>query len=107
MPGFLTNRGRARLSDLAAASGGCLCCPTDRGGIQMSDIQDCLATLSAEQRATLRQQIRQQRAVVEVFPDQYDVALLGGGLAGLTLALQIQKSRPGTRIVVIEKQEFP
>ena len=58
----------------------------------MSAIQDCLATLSAEQRATLRQRIRQQRAAVEVFPDQYDVALLGGGLAGLTLALQIQKS---------------
>ncbi len=73
----------------------------------MSDVQDRLATLSTEQRATLRQRIRQQSAVVEVFPDQYDVALLGGGLAGLTLALQIQKSRPGTRIVVIEKQELP
>ena len=72
----------------------------------MSDVRNRLATLSVEQRATLRQRIRPQEAAVEVFPDQYDVALLGGGLAGLTLALQIQRSRPGTRIVVIEKQEF-
>jgi len=73
----------------------------------MSEIQDRLATLSAEQRAALRQRIRQQGAVVEACPERYDVVLLGGGLAGLTLALQIQQSRPGSRIVVIEKQGLP
>src|SRR6185312_9208429 len=43
----------------------------------------------------------------EVSSDQYDVAILGGGIAGLTLALQIKKTRPATRILVVEKQEHP
>ncbi|MEO7019919.1 MAG: tryptophan 7-halogenase [Ktedonobacteraceae bacterium] len=38
---------------------------------------------------------------------QYDVAILGGGLAGLTLALQIKKTRPETSILVVEKQKHP
>ena len=37
----------------------------------------------------------------------YDVAILGGGLAGLTLARQLLMRRPQTRIVVIEKRSFP
>ncbi|BCL84240.1 halogenase [Ktedonobacteria bacterium brp13] len=39
--------------------------------------------------------------------EQYDVAILGGGLAGLTLALQIKKARPDSKIIVIEKQKHP
>lgn len=38
---------------------------------------------------------------------QYDVAILGGGLAGLTLARQLLMSRPETSICVIEKRSFP
>lgn len=33
----------------------------------------------------------------------FDVAILGGGAAGLTLALQLYKARPGTSILVVEK----
>lgn len=40
-------------------------------------------------------------------PDEYDVAIIGGGIAGLTLALQLKKARAATRILVIEKQEHP
>ena len=40
-------------------------------------------------------------------PDRYDVAILGGGMAGLTLALQLKRTRPETSIVVIEKQKHP
>lgn len=37
----------------------------------------------------------------------YDLAILGGGLAGLTLARQLLLRRPDTRIAVIEKRRFP
>ena len=37
----------------------------------------------------------------------YDVAILGGGLAGLTLARQLLLKHPLTRIAVIEKRQFP
>ena len=43
----------------------------------------------------------------EPISEEYDVAILGGGQAGLTLALQLQQSRPATRILVIEKQAYP
>lgn len=39
--------------------------------------------------------------------NQYDVAILGGGLAGLTLARQLLMKRPETRIAVVEKRSFP
>lgn len=38
---------------------------------------------------------------------RYDVGILGGGLAGLTLALQIKMARPQTSILVAEKREGP
>lgn len=38
---------------------------------------------------------------------QYDVAILGGGIAGLTLALQLQKACPAISILVVEKQQHP
>jgi len=36
-----------------------------------------------------------------------DVAVLGGGLAGLTAALQLKRCRPATSIAVIEKRTHP
>ncbi len=38
---------------------------------------------------------------------KYDVAILGGGLAGLTLARQLLMKRPDIDIAVIEKRKFP
>jgi len=43
----------------------------------------------------------------ETTVDQYDVAILGGGMAGLTLAWQLKKARPDTRILIVEKQAHP
>jgi flavin-dependent dehydrogenase len=38
---------------------------------------------------------------------QYDVTILGGGLAGLTLALQLKKAHAESRILVVEKLQHP
>lgn len=37
----------------------------------------------------------------------YDVVILGGGLAGLTLAKQLLMARPELRIAIVEKRGFP
>jgi flavin-dependent dehydrogenase len=39
--------------------------------------------------------------------DRYDVAILGGGLAGLTLARQLKLARPETAVLVAEKRAGP
>ncbi len=52
-----------------------------------------------------KQEFAEQRLTPSL--DEYDVAILGGGIAGLTLALQLKKARAATRILVVEKQEHP
>lgn len=37
----------------------------------------------------------------------YDVAVLGGGLAGLSMGLQLKRERPDTRVLVAEKRADP
>jgi len=39
--------------------------------------------------------------------ERYDVAILGGGLAGLTLAIQLKGQRPDTSVAVLEMREGP
>ena len=38
--------------------------------------------------------------------DSYDVAILGGGLAGLTLGIQLKQARPETTIFIAEKETY-
>lgn len=39
--------------------------------------------------------------------NSYDVAILGGGLAGLTLARQLLMKTPSLRVAIIDKRQFP
>lgn len=39
--------------------------------------------------------------------DSYDVAVLGGGLAGFTCALQIKLARPDTSVMLVERRDSP
>src|SRR5712691_6709332 len=39
--------------------------------------------------------------------DAYDVVVLGGGLAGLTIAIQLKKATKATRILVLERVKHP
>jgi flavin-dependent dehydrogenase len=40
-------------------------------------------------------------------PEVYDVAIIGGGLAGLSLAIQLKRSSPALTVTVIEKSRHP
>lgn len=81
----------------------------------MGDVFERIAALPAEKRALLLRQLQERKTAADASPAQhadaslngYDVAILGGGLAGLTLAYQIKQTRPATRILVIEKQNHP
>jgi flavin-dependent dehydrogenase len=39
--------------------------------------------------------------------ERHDVAIIGGGLAGLTLALQLKRARPETSVLVLERRKGP
>ena len=81
----------------------------------MGDVFERIAALPAEKRALLLRQLQERKTTIDASYAQsadpslhrYDVAILGGGIAGLTLALQIKQIRPATSVLVIEKQQHP
>ena len=72
----------------------------------MTDTSDRIAALPAEKRAQLLSRLRVQSRGGSA-EGLYDVAILGGGIAGLTLALQLSGTRPGIRVLVVEKRQHP
>jgi flavin-dependent dehydrogenase len=65
-----------------------------------------IAQLPAAQRIELLLRLSSNRHR-EGDPGTCDVVVLGGGAAGLTLALQLREAAPSARILVLERESFP
>jgi len=71
------------------------------------DVQAELSQLSPEARAALAQKIKTRLLDGGNASTDHDVAIVGGGVAALTLALEIRRERPDTRILLIEPTLHP
>lgn len=71
------------------------------------DMRAQLAGLSPEAREALAQRIKSQLSESESHTTDHDVAIMGGGAAALTLALEIFKARPQTRLLIVEPNRHP
>ncbi len=71
------------------------------------DRQAQLSHLDAEARQALARRIRSQLSEPDAPAANHDVAIVGGGIAALTLALEILGRRPETRVQIIEPVAYP
>ncbi len=63
--------------------------------------------MSEEQRAALARRIKSRLAHADYPAADHDVSIAGGGVAALTLALELRRTRRTTRILVIEPNTHP
>ncbi|MCK0177448.1 NAD(P)/FAD-dependent oxidoreductase [Mycolicibacterium sp. F2034L] len=66
-----------------------------------------LSQLDSSARDALARRIRSQLAEKSGPATDHDVAIVGGGVAAMTLALQLRDARPDTRILIIEPNTHP
>ncbi|OBK76823.1 NAD(P)/FAD-dependent oxidoreductase [Mycobacterium sp. 1274761.0] len=66
-----------------------------------------LSQLDAEARAVLAGKLRNRLSEAAVPAAQHDVVIVGGGVAGLTLGLEIRTARPETRVAIIAASGHP
>jgi flavin-dependent dehydrogenase len=71
------------------------------------DVHAQLSQLSPEARAALAQKIKTRLVDGSIAQPDHDVAIVGGGVAALTLALELHRARPGTRLLIIEPRAQP
>ena len=71
------------------------------------DARSHVSHMSQESREALAQRIRSRLLHAGNLPADHDVSIVGGGVAALTLALEIRRARPTTRILIIEPNEHP
>ncbi|PJE17178.1 lycopene cyclase family protein [Mycobacterium sp.] len=71
------------------------------------DVRAQLSQLSSEARGALAQKIKNQLSDSGTSAPEYDVVIIGGGVAALTLALEILRARPQTRLLVVEPNPYP
>ncbi len=66
-----------------------------------------ISHLDAATREALAHKIRCQLGADRPATADQDVVIAGGGVAALTLALEIRGERPGTRVLVVEPDAYP
>jgi len=66
-----------------------------------------ISHLDPTTREALATRIRNQLSRADATSTDHDVAIVGGGAAALTLALQLRRERPGTRVVMIAPEVRP
>jgi 2-polyprenyl-6-methoxyphenol hydroxylase-like FAD-dependent oxidoreductase len=71
------------------------------------DVQAQLSQLSPEARVALARRIKARLSDTESTSSDHDVAIVGGGVGALTLALEMRRARPHTRILIIEPNPHP
>ena len=71
------------------------------------DVHAELSQLSPEARAALAQKIKMRLVEGDTAHSDHDVAIIGGGVAALTLALELRRTRPDTRLLIIEPHAHP
>lgn len=63
--------------------------------------------MSQERREALAHRIRSRLSHADKPRTDHDVSIVGGGVSALTLALEIRRTRPTTRVLVIEPKAHP
>lgn len=71
------------------------------------DVHAQLSRLTPAARAALAQKIKTHLSRTDIAPSDHDVAIAGGGVAALTLALEMRRARPHTRILIIGPNTHP
>lgn len=71
------------------------------------DVQSQVSQMSREARDALAQRIKSRLARADHTAPDHGVSIVGGGAAALTLALEIRRTRPATRILVIDPNAHP
>jgi len=71
------------------------------------DVHAQLSQLSPQARAALAQKIKMRLVEGDTAHSDHDVAIIGGGVAALTLALELRRTRPDTRLLIIEPHAHP
>jgi 2-polyprenyl-6-methoxyphenol hydroxylase-like FAD-dependent oxidoreductase len=71
------------------------------------DVRSQVSQMSQETRGALAQRIKSRLSRADSPAADYDVSIVGGGVAALTLALEIRRARPTTRILVIGPNVHP
>jgi len=71
------------------------------------DVRAQVSHMSQESREALARRIRSRLSHGDEQATDHDVSIVGGGVAALTLALEIHRTRPATRIVIIEPNAHP